>query len=325
MNIKKSLKKITKLFKKSKYIFIMAHNNLDLDALGSSIGFYDMLTKKKKECFLIIDEKEHELGVKKVLTELEGSLNIINGKDIDEYMHRKNKKNLLLILDVNKKHLVQSPGVLDKFSKILVIDHHEVGSKTIETDNLFVDSTSSSTCEIVEQFIEYFNVKINPYIATIVLAGIVLDTNNFSLKTDSATFYSAYYLSSLGASIKKVEYLLKQDLEDYIERQKLLSNIEIKGNIAIAKGTPHAMYRREDLARIADTLLFFDGVDAAFVIAKIDKNEVGVSARSSGDIDISSIMEKMNGGGDKTGGATKIDTEPISKVATRLKNILDKR
>ena len=325
MGAKKSLKKITKLFKKSKHVFIMSHNNLDLDALGSSIGFYDMLSKKKKKCFIIIDEKKHELGVKKILTELEGALRIINSEDVDKYMHKKNKKNLLLILDTNKKNLLQAPNILNKFSKLLVIDHHEIGSKTIETENMFIDTESSSTCEIVEQFIEYYNTKINPYIATVILAGIMLDTNGFSLKTDSATFYSAYYLTSIGASVKKVEYLLKQDLQDYIERQKLLTNIEIKEGIAIAKGTPYAIYRREDLARIADTLLFFDGVEAAFVIAKIDKDEVGVSARSIGNIDISEIMEKMNGGGDKTGGATKVETEPISKVASKLKSILDRR
>ena len=82
--------------------------------------------------------------------------------------------------------------------------------------------------------------------------------------------------------------------------------------------------RREDLAKIADTLLFFNEVEAAFVVAKIDKDEVGVSARSTGDIDIAKIMEKMNGGGDKYNGATKIGTEPISKVVEKLKSILDK-
>ena len=151
------------------------------------------------------------------------------------------------------------------------------------------------------------------------------DTNNFSLKTDAATFYAAYFLSTLGADVKKVEYLLKQDLGEYVERQKLLSNIETKDNIAIAKGTPSAVYRREDLARIADTLLFFNDIEASFVIAKIAKDEVGVSARSLGNIDVAKIMEKMNGGGDKTEGATKIDMEPISKVAAKLKDVLDRR
>lgn len=324
MEIKKSHKKIKKIFKKSKRIFIMAHNNLDLDALGSSIGFYTILTKQRKKCFLVMEEAEHELGVGKVFKELEGCLKIVNSENIETFMHKNNKKNLLLILDTNKKELVQAPKVLDLFSKKMVIDHHEPSKKTIDTKYLFIDSEASSTCEIVEQFIEAYSAKINPYIATIILSGIVLDTNNFTLKTDASTFYSAYYLTSLGASVKKVEYLLKQDLEEYIERQKLLTNIEIKDNIAIAKGTPHAVYRREDLAKIADTLLFFNEVEAAFVVAKIDKDEVGVSARSTGDIDIAKIMEKMNGGGDKYNGATKIGTEPISKVVEKLKSILDK-
>ena len=119
MEIVKNKRKLNKYLKKANNIFIMAHKDLDLDALGSSIGMYTILTKKKKKCFLIIDDKEHELGVSKILKELEGCLNIIKSSDLDSKLDKSENKNLLLILDTNKKDLVQSETTLKKISKKL--------------------------------------------------------------------------------------------------------------------------------------------------------------------------------------------------------------
>ena len=125
---------------------------------------------------------------------------------------------------------------------------------------------------MITSLIEYYDVEIDSYYATILLSGIVLDTNNFTLNTTSETYYSAYYLANLGASAKKVQYLLKQDIEEYTERQKLMSSIEtIDDKVAFTKASPYTHYRREDLAKVADTLLFFNNIEASFVVGKIGK------------------------------------------------------
>ena len=120
-----------------------------------------------------------------------------------------------------------------------------------------------------------------------------------------------------------MQYLLKQDIEEYTERQKLLAGIEtINGRIAITKATPYTIYRREDLARVADTLLFFNNIEASFVIGKIGKDTVGVSARSLGNYEINKILEKIGGGGSDYNGAAKFEDTTISNVEKLLKNTI---
>ena len=323
MNIFKEKSKINKAINHSKTVFLMAHKNLDLDALGSQIGMYMILKKKKKQCYLIIDDKNHEMGVEKVLRELEGCIKIIRSEEVEEYLHPRQSKNLLIILDTNKKELVQNQEVLNKITNKIVIDHHDLGKTTIEEAVIIDDNKASSTCEMITNLIECYDVEIESYYATILLSGIVLDTNNFTLNTTSETYYTAYYLSNLGASAKKVQYLLKQDIEEYTERQKLMSSIEtIDRKIAFTKATPYMHYRREDLAKVADTLLFFNNIEASFVIGKLNKDVIGISARSLGNYDITKIMAKLGGGGDTYSGAAKFDDTTISKVEQELKEIL---
>ncbi len=320
-------KELRKKIKSAKTVFIMAHKDLDLDALGSSIGLYIILEKLNKNCFLIINDTKHESGVSKVFKELEGCLNIIKDSEIEANLYIRSKKNLLVILDTNKEELVQSSDAISYFDKenIVILDHHELGETSIDAGLRIIDNDISSTCEMITNLIETYKMELDPYYATLLLSGIVLDTNNFTLKTNSETYYAAYYLASMGASTKKVQYLLKQDLKEYIERQKLITNVDIiDSTIAIAKGSPYMIYRREDIAKIADTLLFFNDIEASFVIAKTTSKTISVSGRSLGNYDISKMLTPLGGGGNKTVGAARISDSTISKVETKLKQILKK-
>lgn len=324
MSIIKQRNALNKALNKAKTIFIMAHKDLDLDALGSSIGMYILLKKRKKDCYIIVDDLTHELGVEKVLRELEGCIKIIKSENIEKYLYPRDSKNLLLILDTNKPELVQNKDLLKKIDNKVVIDHHDLSKHSIKDSVMINDTEVSSTCEMITDLIEFYDVELESYYATVLLAGIVLDTNNFTLKTTPETYYAAYYLASLGASAKKVQYLLKQDIEEYTERQKLLAGIEtINGRIAITKATQYTIYRREDLARVADTLLFFNNIEASFVIGKIGKDTVGISARSLGNYDISKILEKIGGGGSDYNGAAQFENTTISKVEQLLKKTIE--
>jgi len=323
MSIIKERRKLTKAIRNAKTVFLMAHKDLDLDALGSCIGMNMILKRKKKKCYIIIDDKNHELGVEKVLRELEGCVEIIKSEQVEEYLYPRKSKNLLIILDTNKSDLVQNKEVLNKIENKLVIDHHDLGKTTIKDAVIIDDNKVSSTCEMITNLIEYYDVEIESYYATILLSGIVLDTNNYTLNTTAETYYASYYLASLGASAKKVQYLLKQNIEEYTERQKLLSDIEtIDGKVAFTKASPYTQYRREDLAKVADTLLFFNNIEASFVIGKIGKDVIGLSARSLGNYDISKILVKLGGGGDTYNGAAKFEKTTISKVEQDLKKLL---
>ena len=323
MGIIKERRKLNKAIWRAKTIFLMAHKNLDLDALGSQIGMYMILKRKKKKCYIVIDDRTHEMGVEKVLRELEGCIDIIRSEELDNYLYPRPAKNLLIVLDTNKRELVQSEEVLNKIQNKLIIDHHDVGKTTIEDAIKIIDNKTSSACEMIANLIEYYDVEIESYYATIILSGIVLDTNNYTLNTTAETYYTSYFLASLGASAKKVQYLLKQNIEEYTERQKLLASIEtINGKVAFTKATPYTQYRREDLAKVADTLLFFNNIEASFVIGKIGKETIGISARSLGNYDISKILAKLGGGGDATSGAATFEDTTISKVEQELKKVI---
>lgn len=326
MRIIDKKRELNKAIRGSKNVFLMAHKDLDLDALGSCIGLSTILGQKKKNCYIIIDDKNHELGVEKVLRELEGCIKIIKSEEVDRYLYTKLSKNLLIILDTNKTDLVQSKDILKKIEKKVIIDHHDTSKTTIKGALTIIDNEVSSTCEMIAELVEHYDVELEPYYATVLLSGIVLDTNNFTLKTTAETYYAAYYLSSLGASAKKVQYLLKQDIMDYTERQKLLADIQtINNRIAFTKATPYTIYRREDLAKVADTLLFFNNIEASFVIGKIGKDTVGISARSLGNYNISKILEKLGGGGDTYNGAARFEKTTISKVEQMLKKEIQDR
>lgn len=323
MSIINERKKINKVINKAKTVFLMAHKDLDLDALGSSIGMYMLLKRRKKKCYIVIDDKTHEPGVEKILRELDGVIEIVKSENIDEYVNPKEDKNLLVILDTNKSELVQNPELLKKFDHKLIIDHHDLGKTSIKDGVMINDNKVSSACEMITNLIEYYDVEVDSYYATILLAGIVLDTNNYTLNTTAETFYTSYYLTSLGASAKKVQYLLKQDIEEYTERQKLMAAIEtLPGNVAFTKATQNTIYRREDLAKVAETLLFFNNIEASFVVGRIGKNTIGVSARSLGSYDISKILVKVGGGGDTYSGAAKFEDNTVNKVAQEIKTLI---
>lgn len=323
MKVVDEIKKIKKYIKTSDKIFIMGHKNLDLDAISSNIGINYILKKLNKTCYIIIDDIEHEMGVEKVLHEIEGCYNIITSDQIEENMSKRTKKNLLIVLDTNKKELVQSKKALDLLQKRIVIDHHDTGKTSIKEGLIIIDTKTSSACEMVVNIAQEYKIEFSSYVSTLLLSGITLDTNNFMLNTSEETFYTAYYLSVYGASTKKVQYLLKQDLNSYAEEQKLLTNIDIlNGKIAIAKGTPHAIYRKQDLAKIADTLLFFNDIETSIVIGKIEKNKVGVSSRSI-EKNIEPLMTKLGGGGNEHNGAATIDNKKISEIEAEIKKNIE--
>lgn len=313
-------KKIIRMLKKSSNVFVIAHQDLDLDALGSSLGIYELASSYKKNCYLIINDRKNELGVQKVLAKIKNKVNIIRSEELKTYLSPNTKKNLLIVVDTNKPYLLPDSSILNDFHNIITIDHHETTEQSMNQGLMIVDTSSSSTCEMITELLAEYNRTLDSFISTVLLSGIVLDTNNFILKTTAKTYYTAYYLTKMGANPKKVQYLLKQDLKQYIERQKTITDVKIIcHNIALAVSSPQIIYRREDLAKIADTLLLFNGIECSFVIGKISKTAIGISSRSMGNIKVQAIMETLGGGGDAYNAAAKIENTTLEKVEVELK------
>ena len=314
-------RRIKKIIKKCSNVFVSGHQNLDLDAIGACIGICAIAKKFGKECYIINDDIENELGVQKIINEIKDDYEIINSSKITD-LYKKNS--ILIVVDTNKVNRIQNDKILHYFNNIIVIDHHQETEQTINGINI-IDEFKSSACEMISLLTRLYNVEITPEEATIILSGIVLDTHNFSKKTSSDTFLEAYYLTELGASPKKVQYYLKENVNDYIIRNKVIMNVEvINDKYAISIDDSDYPYKKEDLAKIADTLLNFDGIAATFVLGNRTDGGVGISARSEGSVNVGQVLEELGGGGDNYNAACHIKDMNLNETKMELIRVLNK-
>lgn len=320
MNKYKKFKAINRLIKRSDQIFIMGHKDLDLDAIGSALACYQCALRFKKQAYILLNDEKNEAGVQKILDIVGDTVHFISSSKVSSLL---TPKSLLMIVDVNKASIMQDGNIIDQFSNVLVIDHHAKNEQTISSNLELICPETSSTSEIITEFLYYFNYQIPDVYATFLLSGITLDTNDFSIKTTATTHYAAYYLISHGASVKEVHKIMKQDIEEYILRQKVITDVEIiNGTVAFAKGSNRVFYKKEELAKIADTLLEFDKIETSYVIGKLSDTEIGVSARSVGNINIGEVLSMLGGGGDQHDAAARFENKSIKEVEEILKKVL---
>ena len=319
MNILEQRQNLKKKLEKSSNIYIMAHNHLDLDAISSCIAFSYYLNKINKKSYIIIDEVKHEEGVKKTLERLNEIkyINIIKSKEV-----KIDNDTVLVLLDTNKQKLLQAPELVNKIDNVINIDHHDYRRDSMKVSLSIIDDNASSTCEMLTSLFIKEGIEINDKIATLLLAGIVLDTNYFQLKATKDTFYYSYILMDNGGSMILINDLLKQDINDYIKRQKIIGSVKRYHGIAIGKGTNRNIYERSELAKTADMLLTFKNIKASFAIGKINKNQIGISGRSNGELHVGKILESFGGGGDENEAAAVIEKREITEVYKDLIKLL---
>ena len=316
MKIAEKNNEIKEIINNASTVFLMAHRDLDLDAINSCIGMDYYLKALKKKSFIIVDDKRKEPGVKKVLKDLDKKIKSTKA------LEKKDDQSLLIILDTNKVKLTQNPEIVKEFNNIINIDHHTKTDESIKATLNVIDENISSTCEMITEFLKENEININQNIATLLLGGIILDTNYYKSHTTADTFYNSYLLLNSGGEVGKVNELLKQDIKDYIKIQKIIASVKVINNIAIGKGLQRSEYKKEELAKTANSLLTFNNIRASFVVARIDKEIVGISGRSTGEINVGKVLEKFGGGGSETEAAAKIEKTNVNKVIGELSNII---
>ena len=316
MSLKELKKQISKEMFHSKEVFLVAHKEIDLDAFASMAGFSLISKKYKNKTYIIINDKNIEPATKEAMDSIKTKLNIITTKEAKELI---TKKSILYILDTNKPKLIDCSDLLNQFKTVTVIDHHTKSQETLKSKNLYIEEKSTSTCEIVASLLNKFRIKVPKQYATIMLGGIALDTNNFMYKMTRKAFFYCYYLSTKGADINEAQRYLKQDLEEYVNRSKMVGNTKIEGEIAIAIGQKGKIYTRQELAKTADLLLEFKGIKTSFAIGYLEKSKVGISTRSIKKINAGKLMEQFGGGGNKIEAAAIIENTSIKKIEEKIK------
>ena len=312
-------KTLTQLIKNNDNIFIMTHQNPDFDGMGSAIGLQQIIHSFKKNSYIILNNKEKNKSLAKSYKLLEENAIYFNYIYKTKIFNMINENTLLIILDTHKKTMTEVPELIDKTNNVVIIDHHIKSKDYIKEATLsYININLSSTVEFMAKYIKYLNKTIDPLIATLMLVGLEIDTNNFRLKTTKDTYEAASFLSELGADNVLKQELLQENKDDYLKRQKLIEkSYMLNDNMALCIAD-NELYESKDLAYIAEQLLQFENVAASFVIGYLSKDTIGISARSLGNINVEEIMAKLGGGGHLTEAATQIKNSTLKKVEQQL-------
>ena len=304
-------------------VILMAHKNVDLDGLSSSVGLAKLFQLLNKDSY-VFKPVSNDKNIKKAIKSLEDNhveVKFITKTDLKEFDL---KTTLLIVIDTHKKTMIEYPEILEKIPNVVVLDHHIKGNDAIEETILtYINANMSSMDDLITDFYQRANKDINPTVATIMLAGMAIDTNNFRIKMSPNTYSNASKLLSSGADFKIVMELLQEDKEEYIKRNNYIENSYSLNKKFIICPLDKLIHTKKFLAQISDTMLEFSDVEASFTIGYIAEDTIGISARSTGNIDVQKIMQKFNGGGHVTDAACQIEGKTIKEVELLLKEIIE--
>jgi c-di-AMP phosphodiesterase-like protein len=313
------------LIKNSDKVVIMGHRYPDMDSLSSAIGILKAAQFVGKEGYVVVEGENP--GIVNLLNELRTQEHLAKWIVTPEQALAITTPNTLaVVVDAHRASLVAEPRILQTAVRVVVVDHHRRSEDFIsEATLVYMEPYASSTCELVTELLQYLHDRfpIDPFEATALLAGMVVDTKSFSFRTGSRTFEAASFLRRHGADPMKVQSLLKQDLETFIKKAEIIRRAEIYfDRIAIAVTEPKIKVSQLLIAQAADALLGMTGISASFVISERTDGGIGISARSLGRINVQVVMERLGGGGHLTNAAVQLDI-PLDEAKERLIKLLE--
>lgn len=316
---------LNELMNASDQVFVQGHTRPDMDALGACLGIRRIAQMNNKKCWIVLDKEKVHSDIQRLLEAAkkypEISDSIITPS---EAMEKATDSSLLIMVDHSKPSISISEELYQKMAeRVIIIDHHRRGEEFPENPMLvYIEPYASSTCELITEMFEYQpheEEPINRIEATAMLTGIFIDTQSFSMRTGTRTFDAASYLRSAGADSTEMQQLMKENIDNYLQRNHLISMVEFfHKDMAMIVGEEDRVYDPVTAAQACDSLLTMSGVDASFIITKRSDGQVGVSARSTGSINVQIIMERMGGGGHLSSGATQIEGKSIADVKQLL-------
>ena len=304
-------------------VFIMGHKFADFDSVGAAIGVCCIARAKRKTARIVIDLNNHlaQSLVDVIVKSPEYSGVFISEQDA---IIQADSKSLLVVVDTSRPDKVESKPLLLSCTRVAVVDHHHRAAEFIDNAVLnFYDPDASSTSELIAEMIQYLvnRSDILRVEAEALLAGVVLDTKGFTINTGSATFDIAAFLRRAGADSASVKRLLQTDIETATSRYAIMRSVEVfREGIALASSDK--MQSRVSIAQAADELLNISGVHTSFIIAQ-DGEDVFVSGRSFGGVNVQVILEKLGGGGSQSTAGLQVRDSSVAKVMADLKKAID--
>lgn len=305
-------------------VYVMGHNNPDMDSFGSALGIYEGVRFIGKNVYFVLN------GVNKPIENLYNRTieNLEEFKDHilteAEVLEKMRPSSLIIVTDNHRKNSTEAPKILDKTDQIVIIDHHRRGNDYIKKATIsYIEPYASSASELVTELLNYFDedFKARTSVAEALLAGITVDTKNFVYQTGVRTFEAASILKRWGADSIIIKRMFKDDFEIVRYKSEVISDsIVFDNDVAIGHFNRAIDGSTLIASQAADDLLNIKGVKASFVLTKAN-DKIHISGRSLGDISVQLILERIGGGGHLTAAATQLDMK-IEEAEDMLKKAI---
>ncbi len=310
---------LEELIKENDKIMIMGHTNPDIDAIGSALGIYRIAKTLEKEAKIVANVETP--SIKDLYESIKDQYQEVFISS-ETALAQVDSGTLIIVVDTHKKTYVESPELLTKTNKIVIIDHHRRSADFIDNSILtFQEVYASSAAELVTEIIQYTQneVELSEVEAEALYAGIMMDTKNFTFKTGVRTFEAAAYLRRCGVDIIKVKKWFQSDLESYNTISEIVRKSEIvRDSIGISIYDVQEKETSLICAKAADELLTIGNITASFVLGLMEDGKVCISGRSIGDVNVQMILEKLGGGGHITLAGAQLENVTIDEAKQEL-------
>lgn len=317
---------ISRAIADSDIVYIMGHRFSDLDCVGAAIGMQCLIEKSLKRYCRIVINKELTMA-QPLIDYAKNNLNSEIFISPQQAIENVTAKTLLVVVDTHLRRSLESAELFDKCKRVVVIDHHRKAVDYINNSLVFChEPSASSACEMCSEIIGCLDDKPIGFVqADALLAGIMLDTKNFAVKTGVRTFEAAAYLRRKGANTLTVKEMFSDSIDTYREKVGIVCKAHIYRGCAVSVADFTSGDIRLASAQAADEMLNLHGVSASFVIFKDanTENQINISSRSYGKINVQIIMEQMGGGGHQTMAATQIKDSTKELVYQQLLSVID--
>lgn len=314
---------LQQLISSSDRVIIMGHKRADMDCFGAAVGVYHMAKRFSNNVDIVLDHVGEAI---ESIYEAAVNTQRFTFLTCEHAMELVTKNTLLVVVDTHLAHITECPEVLKKTEKVVVIDHHRRSKDAIENPTLaYMEVYASSTSELITELLQYSGDRneIGKFEAEALLAGITVDTKNFSVNTGVRTFEAASWLKRSGADIANVRSFFKIDLDFFQKKVNLIASAEILENgVAVAYTKEYDPAMQILTSQVADELLDMKGVQAAFV-AGLGKDATMLSGRSLGQLNVQTIAEKLGGGGHLTKAGAQLDISPEEAIHLVVKTMRD--
>ena len=298
-------------------VYVMGHHNEDYDCFGAAMGIACMARALEKPVHIVLSEMNE--GIDRIL-DMVGKDEAYDGLFVrpGDIAGIASLSALLVVVDAHIPHILADPTLLDRIPKIVVIDHHRRSENFVKNPLLvYIETSSSSASELVTELLMYFGDKIRPtrLDATALYSGVVVDTKNFSVGAGVRTFDAAAYLRRTGADPVLVRALFQSDYETTVALARAKANAEYFPGGLIVGSIPERLANGQIIAaQAADGMLRVDGVRMSIYVFQLPGDAVGISARSTGEMNVQVIMEEFGGGGHANVAGAQVRGMPLAVV-----------